>query len=407
MLYAAAAVFTLTTSCDDDDKTTRQVTPSNVVIVKGSEPITSNTTWGSDKIYQLSGRVTVEAGATLTIEAGTIIKAEGGREANASALVIARGAKIMANGTPIEPIIFTSVLDEIEFGETVSPNMDPSFAGLWGGVVILGNATISADAASVQIEGIPPSDANGLYGGTDDADNSGEMSYVSIRHGGTLIGEGNELNGLTLGGVGNGTKIENIEIVSNKDDGLECFGGTVNVSNIIVWGQGDDAFDIDQAYAGTINNFVGVANANSDHALEVDGPEGTYLAGFVMTNGTLIGYNDGGVDGGEYADFRDGAMGAISGLYFANFSEDSDAELDDDATSTNYMNADLVFTNWEFNVDHLTAGNMTVADILKDKSAQGGALSDLSFASVVTSPTVGANLADFSWTWTAQSGKLN
>ncbi len=401
LLMSAAALVALT-SCEDDVVATPTQT-GNIV----KEGVLTTQTWSANKVYQLSGRVVVGSGATLTIEPGTIIKAEGGREANASALIVARGGKIMANGSVTKPIIFTSVLDEIQPGETVSPNLDETFSGLWGGVIILGNASISADAAAVQIEGIPPSDANGLYGGSDDADNSGELTYVSIRHGGTLIGEGNEINGLTLGGVGSGTKIENIEIVANVDDGIECFGGTVNVSNILVWGQGDDAFDIDQAYAGTITNFMGIAGSESDHGFEIDGPEGTLMAGFTMTNGTMIGYNKDGVDGGEYADFRDGARGTISNVYWRNFSESSDVELDDDASSTNYKNGDLKFNNWEFDVSHLTGGNTTVEKIFADKSAQGGALADLSFSSIVTSATVGANSSDFAWTWAAQAGKVS
>lgn len=400
MLYSAAALFALT-SCDDET-TTPVVTGGNTV----KSGVLTTQTWNANTVYQLSGRVIVGSGATLTIEPGTIIKAEGGREANASALIVARGGMIMANGTASEPIIFTSVLDEIEPGQTISPNLDETFAGLWGGVLILGNATISADAEAVQIEGVPPSDANGLYGGTDDADNSGELTYVSIRHGGTLIGEGNEINGLTLGGVGSGTKIENIEVVANLDDGIEWFGGSVNVTNALVWSQGDDAFDIDQAYSGNISNVVSIAGSESDHGFEVDGPEGTNLAGFTLTNATMIGWNKDGVDGGEYADFRDGARGILTNVYWRNYSEDSDCELDDDGSSTNYMNGDISFSNWEINVSHLTSGNMTLADIFADKSDQGGALSDLSFASIVTSAGTGANTGDFGWTWAGQAGKI-
>ena len=149
--------------------------------------------------------------------------------------MIARGGKLFANGTADAPIIFTSVADEIMPGQKVSPNLDPNLDGLWGGLIILGNAPISAASDVVQIEGIPPSDANGLYGGSDATDNSGAITYISIRHGGANIGEGNEINGLTLGGVGNGTTISNVEVVGNQDDGIEFFGGTVNVSNALVW----------------------------------------------------------------------------------------------------------------------------------------------------------------------------
>ena len=159
--------------------------------------ITTNTTWDSDTIYQLGGRIVVEAGATLTIEPGTIIKGEAGTGANATALLVARGANIIAQGTPTLPIIFTSVADEISqediaAGNFASPNLDPTINGLWGGVIILGNAKISpkpdnlGEVTAVQIEGIPTSDPNGLYGGNDDNDNSGVFSFVSIRHGGAI-----------------------------------------------------------------------------------------------------------------------------------------------------------------------------------------------------------------------------
>src|SRR5690606_31742676 len=129
--------------------------------------ITTSTTWETGKIYVLKSRIAVTNGATLTIQPGTIVKGEVGTGANATALIIARGAKLMAEGTASQPIIFTSIADEIQPGQIASPNMDPTMNGLWGGLLILGNAPISADAQAVQIEGIPASDPNGLYGGTD------------------------------------------------------------------------------------------------------------------------------------------------------------------------------------------------------------------------------------------------
>jgi hypothetical protein len=354
--------------------------------------------------------VVVTSGTTLTIEAGTIVKAEAGQEANASTLIIARGAKLMAEGTASAPIIFTSVADNIEPGNISSPNLNSTFSGLWGGLLVLGKAPISVqgDVLSTQIEGIPPSDTNGLYGGNDPNDNSGVMRYLSIRHGGALIGAGNEINGLTLGGVGSGTTIDHIEVVANFDDGIEWFGGNVNCSDLLVWHQGDDAFDIDQAFSGTINNLAFLGNSSSDHALEIDGPEGSLNGAFTMTNATFIGYNDGGTGGGEYADFRDGAQGNLSNIYFTNFSESSDVELDDDNSSANYKNGILNFNSaWEFNTDHLSGGNKNVAEIFLDKSTAGDAFSDLSFSSNVTTPTVGADLSAFAgWTWGDELGAL-
>ena len=408
LLMAGALV--LGTACSEDDNNNNNTTPTTGNVVKSGQ-ITADETWTADKVYQLSGRVVVTNGATLTIQPGTIIKGEAGQEANASALIIARGAMIDAVGTPTQPIIFTSVADEIMPGETVSPNLNASFSGLWGGVIILGNARISAegDVESLQIEGIPPSDPNGLYGGTNDDDNSGKFQYVSIRHGGTLIGDGNEINGLTLGGVGRQTTISHVEVVANVDDGIEWFGGSVNSSNLLVWFQGDDAFDVDQAYSGTINNLIAIHNNSADHALEIDGPEGSLNGGFTMTNGTFVGWNDGGVDGGEYADFRDGAQGTLSNLYFTNFSESSDVELDDDVSSQNYTNGLLNFNAaWQFNTAHLSNGNMDVTDIFSDRSSLGNAFSDLSFSSNVSTPTVGADASAFTgWTWGDAIGALD
>ena len=416
-----AGSFFLGTACSEDDNDDNNNNNNNNGNVIKTGQITSDETWTSDKVYQLSGRVAVTNGATLTIEPGTVIKAEAGQEANSSALIIARGSMINAVGTPTEPIIFTSVADEIMPGMIQSPNLNGTFSGLWGGVIILGDAPISVegDATETQIEGIPPSDPNGLYGGNNPADNSGNFQYVSIRHGGTLIGDGNEINGLTLGGVGNQTTISHVEVVANVDDGVEWFGGTVNSSNLLVWFQGDDAFDIDYAYSGTVDNIIYIGNANSDHALEIDGPEGSLNGAFTMTNGTFVGYNEGyEIDGndtiwngnfGEYADFRDGAQGTLSNFYFMNFSENSDVEIDDDASSSNYQSGILNFNaSWEFNTSHLWDGNMTTDDIFADKSDMGGALTDLSFSSTTTSPTVGADASAFTgWTWGDAIGALD
>lgn len=293
-----AGAASITLNVTDSQNQTSQATyvftvESEVKEVVLTSNITSNTTWTSDKTYILAGRIVVESGSELTIQPGTVIKGQAGTGANATALIIARGAKINAAGTATRPIIFTSVADEIT-GEDIaagrfrSPNLDPTVNGLWGGVIVLGRARISAsnssgDVSEVQIEGIPTSDPNGLYGGNDDADNSGVIRYISIRHGGTNIGNGNEINGLTLGGVGSGTVIENIEVVANQDDGVEWFGGSVNVKNVVVWNCGDDGIDTDQSWSGTLDNFAVITV--SGHCFELDGPEGSYAAGHTIKNG--------------------------------------------------------------------------------------------------------------------------
>ena len=344
--------------------------------------IKENTTWYSDTVYQLGGRIAVESGATLTIQPGTIIKGEAGTGANATALLIARGGKLIADGTASAPIIFTSVADEISpsdilAGNFGSPNLDPNINGLWGGVIVLGNATISAsnssgDVSSVQIEGIPTSDPNGLYGGVNNADNSGVIRYVSIRHGGANIGSGNEINGLTLGGVGGATIVENIEIVANQDDGIEFFGGTVNVTNVVSWNVGDDAIDTDQSWAGTLDNFVIINPA--DHMFELDGPEGTYPAGHTIKNGDV--YVGGGAD---LINVDNNSIVDLMDIYFTDIQG---------ANKINRVTAPLVtFTNIVLDVDsvHLHINGAVPAGVTAGQTPK-------------------ANTSVLSWTWAKQAG---
>lgn len=282
--------------------------------------ITANETWTADKIYEIKGRVIVDGGATLTIEPGTIIKGQTGEGASASALVVARGARIMAKGTAAKPIIFTSVLDNIKIGEKTGTNLKETDTKKWGGVIVLGNAPVSVKTggAEGQIEGIPADESYGKYGGTNVADNSGVITYISIRHGGALIGEGNEINGLTLGGVGNGTKIENVEVVATLDDGIECFGGSVNITNALVVYQGDDALDVDQNYSGTFDNAYVIYNNTGDEFLEIDGPESNVNTDglFTIKNSTFISKtNDGTVD------LKSKAQGTIKNCKFVGLKE--------------------------------------------------------------------------------------
>ena len=197
----------------------------------GVTEITSDTTWTNDKIWLMDGKVVVQDGATLTIEEGTIIKGSAGTGSNATVLIIAKGAKINAVGTAEKPIIFTDANDQIVYANgTTSPNRSATDKGLWGSVIILGNGIVGAANGEANIEGVVSGYEFTKYGGSNNADNSGIMKYVSIRHTGTAVSPGNELQGLTMGGVGSGTTIENIELIGSEDDGIEIFGGAVNVS---------------------------------------------------------------------------------------------------------------------------------------------------------------------------------
>lgn len=358
--------------------------------------ITANTTWETGKIYILEGRIAVTDGVTLTIQPGVIVKGREGSGSNATALLIARGGKIMAEGTAASPIIFTSVADQILPGELASPNLDPTLNGLWGGLLILGKAPISAASEAVQIEGIPASDLNGLYGGTNPADNSGSVKYISIRHGGANIGEGNEINGLTLGGVGTGTVIENIEVVANQDDGIEFFGGSVNVKNLLIWNAGDDGVDTDQSWGGTLDNFIVIAGTDTDHNMEIDGPEGTYLAGHTVKNGSLKGNNN------ELSDFRAAARGAFENLYFFNFPDpavagEGDLSLADAGSQANFAGGILTFSNLQI----VPVTGVALSAIFKNGTHV--------HATAVTpaTRTVGADKTKFTgWSWASAANQL-
>ncbi|MCD4709873.1 MAG: hypothetical protein K8R52_03445 [Bacteroidales bacterium] len=250
---------------------------------------TGTITWSSDKDYLISGFVFVNDGQTLTIEAGTVVRGRTGQGSMASALIVARGGTIIAEGTQLKPIIFTVEGDDLEGSVPIEAR------GLWGGLIILGNATINTESGEDMIEGIPISEPRGVYGGFDDDDNSGILRYISIRHGGTNIGEGNEINGLTLGGVGRQTTIEYVEVISNADDGVEFFGGDVNCKNLVVAFCGDDAFDLDQGYHGKGQFWLGINSPDSDKCAEINGglqPVSSLPGNLpVIYNTTLIGNN--------------------------------------------------------------------------------------------------------------------
>jgi hypothetical protein len=374
---------------EDTDPNPPAVETGNIVVTQN---ITTNTTWTADRPYQLGGRIVVTAGATLTIEPGTIIKGEAGTGANATALIIARGGKIMADGREDAPIIFTSVADEISpedvaAGDFASPNLDPTVNGLWGGVIVLGHAPISAsndqgDITQVQIEGIPTSDANGLYGGNDAADNSGVLRYVSIRHGGANIGSGNEINGLTLGGVGSGTVIEHIEIVSNQDDGIEWFGGSVNVNHVVVWNVGDDAIDTDQSWSGTLTNFVIVTPQG--HCFELDGPEGSAVAGHNLRNGSIIASGTDGV-AMDLINTDDNSIVTLENLFFTEVAEGQKINRVDHTVGT------VTFTGILLNVEVANLANHVNGTVPAGVSAGN---------------TPQADVSVLGWTWAAAAGAM-
>ena len=414
---AGAASLSLTVT-DAQGKSSSQTAVINVTAeptapapVQHSGIIDSDETWTADRFHILNNKVYVADGVTLTIEPGTIIKGSPGTGSLSSALIVAMGGKINAVGTASAPIVFTSTSDNIELGSTSGTNLTTDDSGLWGGLIVLGKAKISAsddngvDVVSAQIEGIPADLTFGTYGGSDDADNSGTLSYISIRHGGSLLGEGNEINGLTLGGVGSGTSISYIEVVANKDDGIEFFGGSVDCSYCMTAFHDDDGIDIDQSYSGSVTNSVSLQGPGSDHALEIDGPEGTMEAGFTLDGITLIG--NGGTAKSEIADYRKDALGANKNVYAYNFPPAGDGDLSlSSGSDATYAAGTLSFENWEI---VLNAADTDVLNIMPEISDTRTMINNPSGSAAVTvvtagSQTVGATLAGFDWTWSKANG---
>lgn len=393
-------------SGDNSGGGTQPPSTAPTVELSGLLNTTEELNWTNDKIYFLSGRVVVAENQTLNIQAGTIIKGRDGIGSLASALIVPRNAKINAVGNANAPIIFTSEQDNIDLGQKAGTKLDELDNGLWGGILILGNAVISVsgDAESNQIEGIPASDSFGLYGGTNNADNSGTLSFVSIRHGGAIIGEGNEINGLTLGGVGSGTTISNIEIVGNEDDGIEIFGGAVNVQNILVWAGGDDGIDLDQAYIGTIDGGVVVQGTRSDSALELDGPEGTSSLGFTLKNITIIGNQ---VTTGKnlgsrrIADFRDGLVANVNNIFIKNFLPATTIRLNGNKSVGTYDAGTLALANWQVVLPSGISDVNTLLSLSSTVTTTTTFTTDGSnFMTAVTgNGTVGATLSNFAWTY--------
>lgn len=280
----------------------------------GVDVLSADTIWTKDNVYILTDRLYVKAGSNLTIEPGTKVYGtsdDAGTPGDFSddtvgAIIVARGAKLIANGAPDAPIVFDALQSlEAERGMDLSydpdlvagPAPDQTTGGLWGGIIMLGSAYISStDGSGINIgnniiEGFLPAtaednDSDGrddiLEYGFDatfprnDEDSSGVVRYVSIRHGGYEVGDGNEINGLTLGGVGSDTIIEYVEVVSNQDDGLEFFGGTVNTKNIALIFNQDDSYDVDEGHTGTHQFWFAIQNPNSaDNGGEWDGVTGS------------------------------------------------------------------------------------------------------------------------------------
>ena len=290
--------------------------------------ISTSETWTADNTYNLQDQIFVLPGATLTIEAGTVIASTTGV---GGSLAVANGAQIFVQGTAQNPVIMTSTSDVATWigGDPKTGTWRES-ANEWGNLTIMGDAYISEDATAgntavpsasnfANMEGLIPTgpgDTRVRYGGGDDDYDAGTINYLSIRYGGRVVGLANELNGMSLGGLGRGTDIEFVEIMNNVDDGIEIWGGTFNLKHFAIWNIGDDSLDIDQGYRGKIQFGLIVQGYSldasqgsgvGDNMVEVDGAENSDwqpVTTTTMYNLTLIGQP---VAGDGATAWRDGA----------------------------------------------------------------------------------------------------
>ena len=250
-------------------------------VVTVTQDITTSTTWTAINKYRISGFIHVQNGATLTIEPGTVI--EGDFDVVGSSLFVMRGARIIANGTASQPIVFTS-----------SRPVGQRQAGDWGGLILLGNGIINR-AAPVILEGTGNSAANpqiDYAGGTNNADDSGILRYVRVEFAGYATAPDQELNSFTFAAIGSGTQMDHLESLNGLDDAFEFFGGAVDAKYMVSYNSGDDHFDMSEGYVGRLQYLIAYQNVAvvprpqaGNTSTDPQGIENDGCAGTNCTNG--------------------------------------------------------------------------------------------------------------------------
>ncbi len=305
--FSAVSLFIASCSSDKTVDPGPGTDPSNVITITGD--ISTNTEWTADKKYILKGFVYVTNGATLTIQPGTHIV---GDKASKGTLTVTRGSKINATGTVDKPIVFTS-----------NQEAGARREGDWGGVILLGKAPINPTGGEAKIEGglVPTNTAAEKdyiwFGGTDAADNSGVLKYVRIEFAGIAYSPDNEINGLTMGGVGNGTTISYVQVYRSGDDAFEWFGGTVNCDHLVTAYAWDDDFDTDNGFSGNVQFGVSlrvktVADQSGSNGFESDndanGSTNAPQTKSIFSNMTVVGPIQGKSASGINANYQHGAQ---------------------------------------------------------------------------------------------------
>lgn len=379
----------LLSSCSSDDDAAP--TPSSNFVVNANDfkgTISDGVvTLDANIVYKLTGKLQINAGATLTIPAGTEIEATGG---TSSYIAVAQGGKINVNGTAADPVIFTSGL------ATPAP-------GDWGGLVICGKApinTVNGGASTAQSEV-----ADLTYGGTIANDNSGSINFLVIEYAGAAFSQTKEFNGVSLFGVGSGTVFQNVQTYHGADDGFEFFGGTVNTSNLVSFGNEDDQFDWTEGWNGTNTNWYGkLAFGKGNRGIEAD----NYEFGFANTpnsnptisNLTLVGPGST-ADATIYAEnnalkLRRGTKGMFTNVVIDNWKQGFNVEHDE--TIANVTSGSLKATEVLFGADVPTKTKGTATAV---PPATSGASADVAAVVTESAAATGAGNGADTPTWAA------
>jgi len=337
-----------------------------------SGDISTDVTLDANIEYKLTGALQVINGGTLRIPAGTVIKAEKGFN---KYILVEQGGKIYINGTAQDPVLITSA--------AATPNI-----GDWGGLIINGKARISGPDGVVST-GTTEINPSVIYGGELDSDNSGEIQYLILEYTGAKSSADIEHNGLTLNAVGSGTKIENIYVKDGADDGIEFFGGSVNVKNLLVVNSEDDMFDVTQGWIGTLDNAYGVwesgytSTEGDPRGLELDGnldgntPNDVRQSDFICRNITVV--NNSSFTMQDAVKVRRGAKASITNLLVKGGSCTDLIDMTDGKGNGNPA------TVIEYKIDGVTV--------------EGSEVKNPGAASIsVNSANTGANTSVFAWT---------
>jgi hypothetical protein len=309
--------------------------------------VTSNLRLTAGNHYALSGAVFIGGdntdSATLTVDPGVVVYGASGNDY----LVVSRGSQIVADGTAANPITFTS-RDHVANG--VTAGLANGEAGQWGGMIILGNAYSSkcnddAASCSLQVEG---AQEGAVFGGDENDESSGTLRYVRVMHGGFEIAPDNELNGITFGGVGSGTTVEYLQVHKNADDGVEFFGGSVNLRYVVLTGIQDDSVDWDNGFTGKMQYVLvkhAADNSDANRGIEGDGDggTGTIFSNPTIANMTIIGNTFDGEDDSEGVLLRDQTNAQLYNFVVTGptgMGECLEADLTDDADTTLLANMD-------------------------------------------------------------------